>query len=121
MTARFKYFTALSVLLLLQFPARVAGSPSYEKEMWRLLAELEFKSIADGCISDDIPSARRALGESSLAYLLDHSEIHRHQSTLTLKTQMGSSSWCGLMDLPTYTQSIEIDANLPSCSDPARE
>ena len=116
MNSKLGYWLSLLILLLFLRPARVAGSRSYESQMWELLFELTVKSIIDGCMSDDIPSARRALGQHSLVYLLDDAELSRDGATLTLETRVGHSSWCGAAGSHTYTQSIEIDATLPSCS-----
>jgi len=123
--SRFGLF--LFIVLICFHPSRGAGSPSYTSEMRRLLDDLELKAIIEGCVSDDIISARRTLWDNDRAYLLDQSELHREGTTLTLKMRAGNSSWCGAMSSHTYTQSIEIDADLPSCAvgtatvDPVRE
>lgn len=68
MNAKLEYWLPLLILLLFRRPAHVSGSPSYEKQMWRLLYDLKVKSISDGCISDDIPNARRTLGQHNLLF-----------------------------------------------------
>lgn len=107
----------LFLLIVVSFllPSQVAGSPSYKHEMLWLLLDLEAKAITDGCLSDDVASARRAIQGDRRAYLLDEAELHREGTTLVLESHVGSSGWCGPMSSHTYTRSIEIDPNLPSC------
>jgi hypothetical protein len=104
------------IVLICLRPAQGSGSPSYEAEMRWLLRDLAVKASIDGCVSDDTPNARRALMGNHRAYLLDYSELHREGTTLILERRVGSPSWCEAMSLRTYTQSIEIDADLPSCA-----
>lgn len=105
----------LFIVLIFLRPCHVAGSPSYKTEMRWLLDDLAVKAITEGCVPDEIASARKALQGNSRAYLLEHSELHREGTTLILKRRAGSSSWCGAMSPRTYTQSIEVDPDLPSC------